>query len=138
MSGICNQADDRRKTRDNSRQALKVGAYYFFVTHEDRDLTIPVIEILRFKSDVPGGESGKMLFLFERVGEHEPLNCRRTEDLLETSLFDFDGLICELKANRDAQTRARAVSVNGRAVAGVLIAAFAVIITSGVASRMSL
>jgi hypothetical protein len=44
-----------------------------------------------------------MLFLFERVGEHEPPNCRLTEDLLETSLFDFDGLICELEANRDAQ-----------------------------------
>lgn len=49
-----------------TRDRLKVGAYYFFDTHEDCDLTIPVIETLRFKSDVPGGESGKMLFLFER------------------------------------------------------------------------
>lgn len=84
-----------------TRDRLKVGACYFFVTYEDRDLTMPVIETLRFKSDVPGSAAGKVWFLFERVGEHEPPNCRLTEDLLETSLFDR--LICELEANRDAQ-----------------------------------
>ena len=85
-----------------SRDRLKVGAYYFFVTYEDRDLTVPVIETLRFKSEVTESGTGQTLFLFDRVGEHEPPQARLPEDLLG-SVFDFDGLLSELEANRAAQ-----------------------------------
>jgi hypothetical protein len=89
-----------------SKEKLKVGAYYFFVTYEDRDLTVPVIETLRFKSEVSEGGRGETLFLFDRVGEHEPPQCRLPEDLLET-VFEFDGLVSELEANREAQRSAK-------------------------------
>ena len=88
-----------------SRDRLKVGAHYFFVTYEDRDRTIPVIETLRFKSEVSEKNTGKTLLLFDRVGEHEPPQCRLTEDLLETSVFEFDELVSELEASRAAQHR---------------------------------
>jgi hypothetical protein len=55
-----------------TKDRLKIGACYFFVTYEDRKRTIPVIETLRFKSEVLESGAGKMLLLFERVGEHEP------------------------------------------------------------------
>jgi hypothetical protein len=90
-----------------SRDKLKAGAYYFFVTYEDRNRTIPVIETLRFKSEVLEGRAGKTLLLFDRVGEHEPPQCRLTEELLETSVFEFDELISELEASRGGSTPAR-------------------------------
>lgn len=88
-----------------SRDRLKVGAYYFFVTYEDRNRTIPVIETLRFKGEVSEKKTGKTLLLFDRVGQHEPPQGRLTEDLLETSVFEFDDLVSELEANRAAQRR---------------------------------
>ena len=55
-----------------SREKLRAGGYYFFVTHEDRDLTVPVIETLRFQSEVSReGEMGALL-VFERLGNAEP------------------------------------------------------------------
>ena len=88
-----------------SRDRLKVGAYYFFVTYEDRDLTVPVIETLRFREVTTGGE-GTDLFLFDRMGEHEPPQCRLPEGLLEI-VFEFDALVSELEANRAAQRSGR-------------------------------
>jgi hypothetical protein len=85
-----------------TRDQLKSGAYYFFLTYEDRNLTVPVIETLRFQSEVSESGTGATLFLFDRVGSSQPPQCRLPEDLLET-LFDFDGLVAELEANRDAQ-----------------------------------
>jgi hypothetical protein len=85
-----------------SRDKLKIGAHYFFVIYEDRDLTVPVIETLRFKGEVSESETGETLFLFDRVGEHKPPLCRLPEDLLET-MYEFDALVGELEANRDAQ-----------------------------------
>jgi hypothetical protein len=35
-----------------ARKKLKLGAYYYFVLYEDRDLTVPIIETLRFKREV--------------------------------------------------------------------------------------
>lgn len=92
-----------------SRDRLKVGAYYFFVTYEDRNRTIPVIETLRFNSEVSEGRAGQTLLLFDRVGEHEPPRCRLTEDLLETSVFEFDELVSELEASRANQRMRREV-----------------------------
>jgi hypothetical protein len=89
-----------------SRERLKVGAYYFFVTYEDRDLTVPVIETLRFQKEVSENETGKTLFLFDRLGNGDPKLCRLQKDLLET-VFEFEGLVAELEANREAQRAGR-------------------------------
>jgi hypothetical protein len=72
-----------------SKDELKVGAYYFFVTYEDTALTVPVIETLRFKNEV-SSDRGETLFVFDRVGEHQPPQCRLTEELLHT-VYEFDG-----------------------------------------------
>ena len=89
-----------------SREKLKAGGYYFFVTYEDRDLTVPVIETLRFQSEVSQeGEMGALL-VFERLGNAAPRFCRLQEDLLGT-VFDFEGLVSELEANRQAQRAGR-------------------------------
>jgi hypothetical protein len=84
-----------------AKRELKVGSCYYFVTYEDRDLTIPVIETLRFKRELTE-KGADMLLLFDRLGETEPKQCRLTEDLLHT-VFEFDGLVTELEANRQAQ-----------------------------------
>jgi hypothetical protein len=89
-----------------SRDKLKTGAYYFFVTYEDHDLTVPVIETLRFKSEVSENGTGATLFLFDRVSPSEPRQCRLPEDLLHT-VFEFDALVSELEANREAQRAGR-------------------------------
>lgn len=89
-----------------AKSKLKAGAYYYFVLYEDRDLTVPVIETLRFKREVTEGDVEEKSFLFERLGESEPKQCRLTEDLLHT-VFEFDGLVTELEANRQAQREGR-------------------------------
>ncbi len=85
---------------------LKIGRHYFFVTYEDRDLRVPVIETLRFRSAPRNGDAASDLFLFDRVGDGEPRQCRLPEDLLET-VFEFDDLVAELDANREAQRAGR-------------------------------
>jgi hypothetical protein len=85
-----------------AKSKLKAGAYYFFVTYEDRDLTVPVIETLRFKKEVSENGAEEKVLLFDRLGESDPKQCRLTEDLLHT-VFEFDGLVTELEANRQAQ-----------------------------------
>jgi hypothetical protein len=89
-----------------AKKKLKPGAYYYFVLYEDRDLTVPVIETLRFKKEVTGNGAEETAFLFERLGETEPKQSRLTQDLLHT-VFEFDGLVTELEANRQAQREGR-------------------------------
>lgn len=89
-----------------SRERLKAGGYYFFVTYEDRDLTVPVIETLRFQNEVREEAEKGALLVFERLGNAEPQLCRLQEDLLGT-VFDFEGLVSELEANREAQRAGR-------------------------------
>ena len=85
------------------RSDLKVGSTYFFVTYEDRELKIPVIETLAFRSETTTTKSDEAsLLVFDRFGDCEPKTCRLTEDLL-TTVFDFDGLVEELAANQKAQ-----------------------------------
>lgn len=64
-----------------AKSKLKAGAYYYFVTYEDRDLTVPVIETLRFKKEVSENGAEEKLYLFDRLGGSEPKQCRLTEDL---------------------------------------------------------
>ena len=89
-----------------AKNKLKAGAYYYFVLYEDHELTVPVIETLRFKKEVTGNGAGEKLFLFDRLGETEPKQSRLTEDLLHT-VFEFDDLVTELEANRQAQREGR-------------------------------
>jgi hypothetical protein len=89
-----------------AKSKLKVGAYYYFVTYEDSDLTVPVIETLQFKKEVLVNGTEEKLFLFDRLGEAEPKQSRLTEDLLHT-VFEFDDLVTELEANRQAQREGR-------------------------------
>jgi hypothetical protein len=85
------------------RSKLIVGTYYFYITYEDPELRVPVIETLRYMGQSNEAESGVPFHTFERIGaSRSPKNCRLTEDLF-TSLHDWDGLIEELVANKRAQ-----------------------------------
>jgi hypothetical protein len=89
-----------------SKDRLQRGAYYYFVTYEDRALTVPVIETLCFTNEDSGDQTGRSLLVFDRLGSDKPKQCRLTEELLHT-LFEFDGLVSELQANLEAQRAGR-------------------------------
>jgi len=82
---------------------LVINDYYFYVTYEDPELRVPVIETLKYIGPSNDAEAGVPYHSFERVGElRSPKGCRLTEDLL-TCLHGWDGLVEELAANRRAQ-----------------------------------
>lgn len=89
-----------------AKSKLKPGTHYYFVLYEDRELTVPVIETLRYRNEVRNDAGDGTLYLFDKLGESKPKQSRLTEDLLHT-VFEFEGLVSELEANRQAQREGR-------------------------------
>lgn len=81
---------------------LRAGSFYFFLTYDDHELKVPIIETLRFVSVANSQGTDSVLYLFDRVSGTEPAQCRLPRDLFE-ALFDFDALVEELEENRNAQ-----------------------------------
>ena len=81
---------------------LQAGACYFFVTYEDRDLNVPVVETLRFKNRVSENDSREASYVFERIAGAGDPQCRLSEDHLET-VFEFDALVSEFSARLKMQ-----------------------------------
>ena len=81
---------------------LQTGSCYFFVTYEDRDGSVPVVETLRFKNRAPESDSRTQMFVFERVGDVGRRQCQLSEDLLK-KVFEFDAMVTEFASRLGAR-----------------------------------
>ena len=85
-----------------SSDRLQAGSCYFFVSYEDTDANVPVVETLRFKNKTQEGEPRPPSFVFERLGHGGQRQCQLSEDLLN-KLFEFDALVSEFAARLGAR-----------------------------------
>ncbi|MBM0108848.1 hypothetical protein JM946_29300 [Steroidobacter sp. S1-65] len=85
-----------------SSDKLQAGERYYFVSYEDRDASVPVVETLRFKNKTQGSDLRAPSFVFERLGHGEQRQCQLSENLLN-KVFEFETLVAEFAARAGAR-----------------------------------
>lgn len=74
-----------------------VGGIYFELMYEDENLSIPVIKTLIFeKFAVRSG--GARCLIFKEISDHDVPKFYIDEGLVDSLLFDLDGLVAELQS----------------------------------------